>query len=626
MESTRPPRSRAPARPRSSRPGVLAAALVRRPRAAHLGSRGCSTTRARSILAANDLDPSAYLWFFAWWPHALLNGLDPFYTELIFVPDGYNLAWVTSMPGPSILLAPVTLTLGSVAAVNLISFAAPALSAWTAFLLCRHVTGSVPASLLGGYLFGFSPYMLNQLRGAPQLALMALVPVLVLVTIRHAEGSLSGRAFVAAMTATFTAQILTSTEVFATAVLFGGLTLLAAYLLYAERREALRRTAVLAGAALGGTAVLGEPAALQRLLPRSDAAGAGARRFPRRPALLRRARAARGRRTGAGGGDAAELGDRGRVPRARYCSPCWRPSPCGIGATAVPSWCFVAFAVPAVAALGTYLHVGGTDTGIPMPWLAFDGLPLLRYAIPLRFPAFAFLAAGLAAAMWLARRPSRARWALALVAVACLLPAVGNDDWHTRLDDVPFFADGGYEGRLSGEDNVLTVPTWGRNMYWHVQGDFSFRLAAGYVGAFPESYMRYRAWRDLLRVPLGQEGVPSLPELHRFVADKEVTALVVERDHPLAGRRVYRSLAGPPVEAGGVLLYRLRAAREVGERRGRRRRYVPGCTSRGCRWSCRPTTRSRRSPARSARLRAPGEQRPALRDHGGRQRVRGRAP
>ena len=195
----------------------------------------------------------------------------------------------------------------------------------------------------------------------------------------------------------------------------------------------------------------------------------------------------------------------------------------------------VAFAVPSVAALGTYLHVGGTDTGIPMPWLAFDGVPLLRYAIPLRFPAFAFLAAGVAAAMWLARRPTRARWALALVAVACLLPAVGNDDWHTRLDDVPFFADGGYEGRLSAEDNVLTVPTWGRNMYWHVQGDFSFRLAAGYVGAFPESYQRFAAWRDLLGSPLGRENVPLPAELRRFIRAKGVTAIVVEVDRPGGG-------------------------------------------------------------------------------------------
>lgn len=508
------------------------------------------------ILAANDLDPSAYLWFFAWWPHALLDGLDPFYTERIFVPDGYNLAWVTSMPGPSLLLAPVTLTLGSVATFNLISFAAPVLSAWTAFLLCRHVTGSVPASLLGGYLFGFSPYMLYQLRGAPQLALMALVPVLVLLTVRHVEGSLSGRAFVAAMTAAFTAQILTSTEVFATAVLFGGLTLVAAYLLYAERREALRRTAVLAGAALAGTALLAGPLLYNvffrdRTLPEQALADfpADLLSFAVPGELLAAAPERVGATQPSWATGAAYLGLPLLALLAAFAVRYRRDRRAVL--------VLVGFAVPAVAALGTYLHVGGTDTGIPMPWLALDGLPLFRYAIPLRFPAFAFLAAGVAAAIWLARRPSRARWSLALVAVACLLPAVGDDDWHTRLDEVPFFADGGYEDRLSEEDTVLTVPTWGRNMHWHVQADFSFRLAAGYVGAFPESYMRYAAWRDLLRVPLGGEGVPSLPELRRFVADKGVTVLVVERDHPEPGRRVFRSLAGPPVETGGVLLYRL---------------------------------------------------------------------
>src|SRR5918999_4414927 len=92
-------------------------------------------------------------------------------------------------------------------------------------------------------------------------------------------------------------------------------------------------------------------------------------------------------------------------------------------------------------------------------------------------------------------------------------------------------------------------------MHWPLQADFSFGLAAGYVGAFPESYMRYGAWRDLLGVPLGAEGVPSLAELRRFVADKGVTVLVVERDHPEPGRRVFRSLAGPPVETGGGPLY-----------------------------------------------------------------------
>jgi hypothetical protein len=508
------------------------------------------------LLAANDLDPSAYLWFFAWWPHALLNGLDPFYTELIFVPDGYNLAWVTSMPGPSQLLSPVTLALGPEITFNLISFAAPALAAWTAFLLCRHLTGSVPASLVGGYVFGFSPYMLSQLRGAPQLALVALVPVIALLVLRHVQGSLPDRRFVLALTATLTAQILTSTEILATALLFGALVMLAAYALYGELRARLRRTALLCGAALGGTALLASPLLYnvffrERTLPEQALTD-----FPADllsflvPGPLV---AAAPERVGA-------------------MQPSWATGPAYLGPPLLALLAafavryrrdrrallvLVAFAVPAVAALGTYLHVGGTDTGIPMPWLAFDSLPLLRYAIPLRFPAFAFLAAGVAAAMWLDRRPTRARWAFALVAVACLLPAVGNDDWHTRLAELPFFTGDGHERRLEQSDHVLTVPTWGHNMHWHVQADFSFGLAAGYVGAFPESYRRFAAWRDLLGSPLGRDGVPSPGELRRFIRAKGVTAIVVERDRPGGGRELFRSLGVPPVGIGGVLLYRL---------------------------------------------------------------------
>ncbi len=509
------------------------------------------------LLAANDLDPSAYLWFFAWWPHALLNGLDPFYTELIFVPDGYNLAWVTSMPGPSLLLSPVTLALGPEVTFNLISLAAPALAAWTAFLLCRHVTGSVPASLVGGYLFGFSPYMLSQLRGAPQLALIALVPLMVLLVLRHVQGSLSDRRFALALTATLTAQILTSTEVLATAVLFGALVMLAAYALYAELRDRLRRTALLCGAALAGTAVLASPLLYNvffrsRTLPEQALTD-----FP---------------------ADLVSFLVPGPLvaaapERLGVTQPSWATGAAYVGLpllVLLGAFAFAhrgerrallagaAFLITAVASLGTALQVAGRDTGIPMPWLVFDGLPLLRYAIPLRFPAFAFLAAGVMVAMWLAWRPTRARWALALAGLALLLPAAGHGEWSTRLTDLPFFAGDGHERRLEQSDHVLTVPTWGPNMRWHAQADFSFGLAAGYVGAFPESYQRFAAWRDLLGSPVGLEGVPSPAELRRFIRAKRVTAIVVERDRPGGGRELFRSLGVRPVVTGGVLFYRLR--------------------------------------------------------------------
>ena len=427
----------------------------------------------------------------------------------------------------------------------------------TAFLLCRHVTGSLPASLAGGYLFGFSPYMLSQLRGAPQLAFMALVPLLVLLVLRHAQGSLSDRRFVLALTATLTAQILTSTEVLATSVLFGAFAMVAAYALFAERRAALRRTALLAGASLAGMAVLAGPLLYNvffrpRTLPEQALADfpADLLSFVVPGPLVAAAPERLGATPPSWATGAAYVGlplllllaaflwKHRADPRARLAG--------------------IAFLITSLASLGTVLHVAGRDTGIPMPWVAFDSLPLLRYAIPLRFGAFAFLCAGMMLAMWLAWRPSRGRWALALAGLVFLAPAVGHTEWQTRLVEVQFFSEGGHEARLEQSDRVLTVPTWGRNMHWHAQADFSFGLATGYVGAFPQSYQRFGAWRDLLGSPLGREAVPSPAELNRFIAAKGVTAIVVERDRPGRGRELFRSLGVRPVETGGVLLYRLR--------------------------------------------------------------------
>ena len=39
-----------------------------------------------TLIAENSIDPSVYTWFYAWWPHALLHGENPFITNAIFVP------------------------------------------------------------------------------------------------------------------------------------------------------------------------------------------------------------------------------------------------------------------------------------------------------------------------------------------------------------------------------------------------------------------------------------------------------------------------------------------------------------------------------------------------------------
>src|SRR5262249_23306046 len=122
-------------------------------------------------------DPQIFVWSLAWWPHAILHGENPIVTHAVWPPVWLNLAWVSSIPGLALLLAPVTLLAAPVAAYNVASILMPALAAFTAFVLCRHVTHAFWPSLAAGYVFGFSSYMLGQLEGHLHMSSVFLLPL-----------------------------------------------------------------------------------------------------------------------------------------------------------------------------------------------------------------------------------------------------------------------------------------------------------------------------------------------------------------------------------------------------------------------------------------------------------------
>ena len=524
---------------------VLSLAFFGLPVAGELGS---------TAVAADDIDASAYMWFFAWWPHALLDGLDPIRTELIFVPEGYNLAWTTAMPGPSLVLAPLTLALGPVATWNTTMLLGPALAAWTGFLLCRELTGAVAPSLAGGYVFGFSPYVLANLQGAPNLVLVALLPVLVLLVIRHARGALGGRAFVAWTTLALTFQFLTSTEVLAMAGVFGAIALLAAFALLPEWRGRLLGTLKLLAVASLAAIVLVSPVLWFMLFEPHTVPEQALKGFPTDLASLvvpsPYIELARTHEPGGGPAYASGFGYLG-LPLALLLALFALEARRRRAARLV----LVALVAAAVASLGDELVVAGRETGIPMPWALFDWLPALEYAIPVRFTGFTFLAAGVAMALWLAWRGGRARWALALAAVAFLLPNIGNTIWRTPLRDPPLFANGGHRAVVGERDRVLTVPAWGANMRWHAESDFDFSIAGGYVGAFPESYQRYPAWHMILS---GRLRPGYAAELRRFVRDKRVSVVLQDSRYREPWNELFGTLGVRPRRTGGMLVYRLR--------------------------------------------------------------------
>lgn len=53
-------------------------------------------------------DPQVYIWFLAWWAHALSHHLNPLLPKVVWAPSGGNLAWACDFPLAACLLYPVT--------------------------------------------------------------------------------------------------------------------------------------------------------------------------------------------------------------------------------------------------------------------------------------------------------------------------------------------------------------------------------------------------------------------------------------------------------------------------------------------------------------------------------------
>ena len=71
------------------------------------------------------VDPQIFAWSFAWWPHALLHGHDPFAADVLWAPEGVDLAWAATAPGLALAFAPLTLAFGPIPAYNVTAVALP---------------------------------------------------------------------------------------------------------------------------------------------------------------------------------------------------------------------------------------------------------------------------------------------------------------------------------------------------------------------------------------------------------------------------------------------------------------------------------------------------------------------
>src|SRR4051794_3225219 len=175
-------------------------------------------------------DVGIFAWALKWWPHAIAHAQNPFSTDLIYAPYGFDLAHGQLIPAAALTLWPLTELAGPLFTFNVAMVLSPVLAAFFAFLLCRrHAGGRFWPALAGGWLFGFSDYLLGQLTSHLNLTLVFLVPAMVHLVVRFAAGELSRRWFVALMAGAVVLQAGFSPEVLVSFTIIGALTLAAAW-------------------------------------------------------------------------------------------------------------------------------------------------------------------------------------------------------------------------------------------------------------------------------------------------------------------------------------------------------------------------------------------------------------
>jgi hypothetical protein len=512
-------------------------------------------------------DPSMFMWYLAWWPHALLHGINPFFTNAVFAPDRLDIGAVTSVPGVSIVATPMTLLLGPVVSYNVLMLASPALAALFAFLLCRYVSKSFAAGLVGGYLFGFSPYMLGHMLVHLNLVLTFPIPAGVHLVLRLIDGRIGRRQFVVLMALDLAALVLFSTELALTFVVLGLLAFAVAVVVVDDvsaRVASAVGTTLIAGVlaavltgpviyfALNGNVTSGYAGigdtyggdVLGLVVP-SPIIGSGGMSFLAVSAAFN-------------GGNFAESGIYLGLPLAavltHYFVTRWR-----IPAVRLQ---FVLFMVVVVLLLGAHLRIDGHPT-IALPWKWVGELPLLGQVSPVRLGVYMYLLASVVVAMWLGQGRSGlmgvAKWLAALASIAFIVPNLRQGLWATTPSNPAFFTTSEYKRFVQRDETVLTLPwSWrGDSMLWQAETGMWFRIAGGYLGKlFPADYQREPVAPALFdpRVA-GQAG-----SLVTFMKRRNVSAVILDATNPEQWIGVLARLGLRPVRVGGVLFYRVSAA------------------------------------------------------------------
>lgn len=562
-------RGRGPFRSVAGYPGLVALLLYM---ATALYAQQHALGKLSTGCACNGWDPSLFIWSLKWWPYAITHGVNPFSTHLLWAPKvAFDTASNTTVPLPALVAWPVTALSSATVSYNLLMFVAPVLSGWCAYRLCRYVTGAPWASVVGGYVFGFSTFAIGESNSHMQLVFSFAAPLAVLLTLKRLDEKISARRYVVWLTLVLIAELLCGSEITLTMTIMGVVTLVAALIFGSrELRGRILHLLPSVAAAYVLMAVICSPYLYYLVTGPAVAVGRG-NLFPADMLSFVVPTAV----TAIGGhrfvgvsaqylGNLSEDGTYVGVVIALivivFLVRRWH--------TALAKILAAVLVVAVVWSLGNYLYIDGHQT-VALPWRLFHKLPLFDELVPVRIGEYIALLCAVVVTLWMSTPGHRTwwRWLVALLAVAMLFPNPNADYPGTHgpgnvfsgnYESLKFFTSGIYRRYLRPGEVVAPIPYAPTSpaLVWQEQADMYFREASGnfYI---PNSFGYDPMVQQLLNNVVNRQ-TPLL--LRQFVAREHVKAFVVETD--LAGFWVpyLKRLGLHPVGAGGVLVYNVPAS------------------------------------------------------------------
>ncbi|HXN87357.1 MAG TPA: hypothetical protein VN867_14880 [Candidatus Binataceae bacterium] len=513
-------------------------------------------------------DSSVEIWSLVWWPHALTTHIDPFLCRVVWAPTvTSNLAWVASLPAAALLAWPLTSWLGPIPTFNLLCLLSLAAACYAAFLLCRYLTKQYWPSLMGGFIFGMSPYMLAHLTNHLFLVLIFPIPLAVLLTVRLLDGNIRARIFTPLMAILIVLQFGFSLELFATMTLVGVAALVLGFVVGPEPwRRAIGDSVIPIASSYAIAALFLTPYWYYILAfgtpkgPIISAAGVSSDLLnvivPTDVNLLGAVpifKAASTHFTFRTEADAYVPWPL-LVVVPLYVRARWR-TPLGKTLTLMLVAMFI-------ATLGPRLHVGG-HVLFGLPWKVVEHLPLLKSALPARFMMYAFLIIAVMTATFIASSqwPRSIRLGLSALILIFMLPDLHASSWVTPVQMPKFFADGAYRNYLQKDKVVMILPfgNRGNSMLWQAATGMYFRLAGGYVGV-PIIADEFARWPIVNALYWGSELPDAQAQLGPFLATHDVHDIIVEQSRMAEFPAMVPMLSAlniTPIKTGDILVYRI---------------------------------------------------------------------